>query len=400
MFRGRRAESNNGWTGYGPWPYTVLEEPDFASHVERLACVHTEGSTESLTFQPHPAPNKNQDRHTVAQWDTPQGLWKIYSVFDGHAGHETVDHANRSLIPALEAAISTAQSSVPEDQPLDAARVIEVLKAAVVAFDEDLTRGLLDLFPEGPEALSRLSDEEIRTIAVMDGQPHPAIPPCVAGSTVLVALVDPARHLYVVSLGDSIGVLGLKNPGGSWDASLLSAFHNGLDKDEVERLKSEHPDEPECVLKGRVLGGIAVTRALGDHIFKLPKVYGERVFRIAYPDCHIMSKADGFLPRCLTPPYLSNVPEVAHVDLSKVAPGDAVLLLASDGLGDLQHMHDKLPSALAKRWVQVAASSERPALSVLRDAMGGDDMEKASFWLTVEMEDAWVDDTTVVVTRF
>ena len=83
MFKGRRAESDNGWTGYGPWPYTILDESDLAHHIERLALAHTEGATESLTIQPFPAPNKNQDRHTITQWDTPQGTWKIFSVFDG-----------------------------------------------------------------------------------------------------------------------------------------------------------------------------------------------------------------------------------------------------------------------------------------------------------------------------
>ena len=139
--------------------------------------------------------------------------------------------------------------------------------------------------------------------------------------------------------------------------------------------------------------------ALGDHIFKLPSIYADRAFRIAYADSHIMGKADGFLPRCLTPPYLSNMPDVKHVDLSKVAPEDNVLMLASDGLGDLKNEHDKLPIPLAERWVKIAAESEKPALSVLRDAMGGDDLEKASFWITVEMDEPWMDDTTILVTR-
>ena len=85
MFKGRRSESNNGWTGYGPWPYTILDETDFAHHLERLAEVHPVGEAEALTIQPFPAPNKNQDRHTITQWDTPQGTWKIFSVFDGES---------------------------------------------------------------------------------------------------------------------------------------------------------------------------------------------------------------------------------------------------------------------------------------------------------------------------
>ena len=51
-----------------------------------------------------------------------------------------------------------------------------------------------------------------------------------------------------------------KDVEGSWKAELLSAFHNGINTQEVERLMSEHPNEPDCVSNGRVLGGIAVTR--------------------------------------------------------------------------------------------------------------------------------------------
>ncbi len=102
-----------------------------------------------------------------------------------------------------------AQSSAPEGQPLEPTRVVEVLRTAVVSFDDEITQRFLDLFPGGPEALSKLSDDEIRAISVVDGRPHPAIPPCVAGSTVLVALLDPSRQLYVVSLGDSIAGMSL-----------------------------------------------------------------------------------------------------------------------------------------------------------------------------------------------
>ena len=127
----------------------------------------------------------------------------------GHAGHETVNHANKHLIPALEAALLLAQSSQPEGQPLEPARVVEVLKKSVSSFDDEITRQFLELFPGGPEALSTLTDDEIRAISMVDGMPHPAVGPCIAGSTVLVALLDPSRQLYVVSLGDSIASLSL-----------------------------------------------------------------------------------------------------------------------------------------------------------------------------------------------
>jgi len=388
--------SDNGWTGFGPWPYTVLEEPDLTQHVERLSSVRAEGDTESLSFQPYPVPDKNQDRYNISQWHTPQGVWKIFSIFDGHAGHETVDYAVAHLLPILEKVILVLANSAEAAAPTT---IVNVLKTTISAFDGEMTQRLFELFPGGPDAIARMSDDEIRAITVVDGHAHPVIPPCLAGTTALIALLDPSRQLYVISIGDCQAVLGVRGSECNWDTSILSAFHNARNIDEVKRLQNEHPNEPDCVSNDRVLGAIAVTRAIGDHVFKLPTIYAQRIFKIAYPSAYILPKVDGFLPRYLTPPYLSNVPEVTHVDLSQVASKDAVLILASDGLPDLQGEHGKLPISLAQRWVQVAVESNRPALSVLRDAMGGNNLEKASFWLTVEMDESWMDDTTIIVTR-
>lgn len=82
-WKGRRSESNNGWEGYGPWPYTILEEPDLSAQIERLAQVQTHDKTELLSFQPWPEPGKNQDRSLITTWTTSQGTWKVFCIFDG-----------------------------------------------------------------------------------------------------------------------------------------------------------------------------------------------------------------------------------------------------------------------------------------------------------------------------
>lgn len=61
-------------------------------------------------------------------------------------------------------------------------------------------------------------------------------------------------------------------------ATHLTSLHNGSSPAEVARLQAEHPDELDVVVKaGRVLGQIAVTRALGDAIWKMPPVYIDKV---------------------------------------------------------------------------------------------------------------------------
>ena len=122
------------------------------------------------------------------------------------------------------------------------------------------------------------------------------------------------------------------------------------------------------------------------------------------------------VPRIRTPPYLSNAPDVYHRVLP---PGSRrALVLASDGLTDLydgyahQDMADEWAEAVGRALDASSPSgspngsggkrgSQRPnaALALLREAIGGDDTQLVSRNLTVEMEERWMDDTTIVVLR-
>lgn len=154
---------------------------------------------------------------------------------------------------------------------------------------------------------------------------------------------------------------------------------------------------------------------MGDHIFKLPSVYTRRVFGNVHGGPRFLPEVLRFLDRNHTPPYVSNVAEVRHVALPAAStpssPGDIerVLILASDGLVDLGTWPDGNDSGgkameLAQRWIERAvhgggeeARLPMRALSVLRDALGGDDVARVSRMMTVEMMGRWTDDTTVVV---
>lgn len=46
----------------------------------------------------------------------------------------------------------------------------------------------------------------------------------------------------------------------TWNIEVLTTSHNGANKREVQRVKNEHPGEPECVVDDRVLGAIAPFR--------------------------------------------------------------------------------------------------------------------------------------------
>lgn len=144
--------------------------------------------------------------------------------------------------------------------------------------------------------------------------------------------------------------------------------------------------------------------ALGDHYFKLPAVYTHRVFLNSQPSFPSPEKVRSFIARNMTPPYLSGIPDVRHVDLAASNLSEAFLIMCSDGLMDL-YDEDRLDlkGMLAPRWVQHVAARSRGsknlALDLLRDALGGSDADKVSRMITVEMTFRWMDDTTILVQR-
>ena len=136
---------------------------------------------------------------------------------------------------------------------------------------------------------------------------------------------------------------------------------------------------------------------------KLPAAYAELVFKYMDADWFSPESMEPHVPRIRTPPYLSNTPDVYHYDFSAdarntSAPSRRALILCSDGLTDLYDGYS--PQEMADEWIGVVGreldSSSGPmssnrranlALSLLREAIGGDDTKLVSRNLTVEMEE-------------
>lgn len=121
------------------------------------------------------------------------------------------------------------------------------------------------------------------------------------------------------------------------------------------------------------------------------------------------TKLEDFLGRNRTPPYLSNRPDVKHINLADREKYQEVqLIMCSDGLLDLYWDHTEaldltqLPevwfSALDNRNPNLDAYNNL-ALALLRDGLGGSDIDKVSRNLTVEIVFKWMDDTTILVQR-
>lgn len=142
------------------------------------------------------------------------------------------------------------------------------------------------------------------------------------GSCVLAMLMM-GEDIYLMNVGDSRAVLGQK-PTESYfyddlpDVSSLQLTldHNTYVKEEVERIRSEHPDDPCAMVNDRVKGSLKVTRAFGAGFLKQPK-WNEallEMFRIDYIG---------------NSPYITCSPSLSH---HKIGPRDRFLILSSDGL--------------------------------------------------------------------
>lgn len=127
------------------------------------------------------------------------------------------------------------------------------------------------------------------------------------------------------------------------------------------------------------------------------------VFLNAQAGFQFNKKIHEFLGRNLTPPYLSNQADTHH---ASIKGKEACLLLCSDGLSDLYKHKTSDPEKLAEIYFQALSEplqedgeSTNLANHLLRHALGGDDTEKVSRSMTVEMEYKWMDDTSIVVEK-
>lgn len=111
------------------------------------------------------------------------------------------------------------------------------------------------------------------------------------------------------------------------------------------------------------------------------------------------------MKRNLTPPYLSNRAHVVHVDLSALQATDAHMIMCSDGLLDLYDDKGFDLDDMVSIWSDIVVSGKQRdakqnlALLLLRESIGGQDLEKVSQTMTVDLCFRWMDDTTILVQR-
>lgn len=96
---------------------------------------------------------------------------------------------------------------------------------------------------------------------------------------------------------------------------------------------------------------------------------------------------------------MSSIPEAKHQRLDKSVTNK--LIVATDGLRDLYEGRSTATEDLVERWVQVVMEEGdgfggHKALSLASDGLG-EDLNTKSMRLTIDLDQAWLDDTTIVV---
>lgn len=145
-------------------------------------------------------------------------------------------------------------------------------------------------------------------------------------------------------------------------------------------------------------------------MFKHPAIYTQRGLLNVEVGFRTQRKVEDLLPRVLTPPYVSNIPQISHIPLS-TSSNPSALLMYSDGLGDLYEDEFREVMKAPGFWPALmgkildapssgsTGSENNAAMRFIRLGIGADDAVGVSRSLTTEYLGRWMDDTTVLVVR-
>ncbi|KAG6878525.1 hypothetical protein C0993_004423 [Termitomyces sp. T159_Od127] len=255
----------------------------------------------------------------------------------GHLNHDTVDYIVQKLPrvvkDALHALVLAKLFTEPES-------ISDMLRSSIQQVDDSLTSRVLSLLSENMNENARASADDIPS--EFPDADMLLIAQSFGGATLVLSLTDLRGNLWIANLG-----------------------------------------------------------ALGDTWLKIPASYASHMYKNAKPPWISPTQFDDYALRILTPPYVSNISDVHY--LTPQVP--YFLLLGSDGLLSTERYNEMNATQVLEHWVSILGSAidsktetnVNAALRLLRDILGGDDVDMVSRNLTVEMDERWVDDITLLV---
>lgn len=259
--------------------------------------------------------------------------WMFWGVFDGHSGWVTSAKLRQTLISYVARELNTTYKSALADPSLHFPNPEAIDKAIKTGFTKLDNEIVHESVKKVRKAQSKVAAAEL-------------LAPALSGSCALLSFYDSrSKLLRVACTGDSRAILGRRGENGKWTATPLSEDQTGGTTSEAERLRREHPGEPNVVRNGRILGGLEPSRAFGDAYYKwsletnaeLKKSYFART------------------PSALlkTPPYVTAEPIITT---TKIEPekGDFVVM-ATDGLWEMLTNEEVV--GLVGQWLDAQSNS-------------------------------------------
>lgn len=239
--------------------------------------------------------------------------WMFFGVYDGHGGWTTSGKLRDQLISYVVREFGTIFKVANKEDGLrhvpNSATIDQAIKNGFLKLDHEIVN----------KNMERLLNDNNKAKAAE------LLMPALLGLCALLSFYDTAlKMLKVAVTGDLRALLGLFREN-RWTVKQLSIDQTGSNPTEVARVISEHPDEPNVIRNGRVLGTLEPLRAFGDCRYKLPAVIQERIYKQFF---------GRRLPSNLKlPPYVTAEPVVTT---TKISPEhNDFLVMALDGLYEM-----------------------------------------------------------------
>ena len=265
-------------------PVTPASSPGHDPPPALMGIRSRSGSEGDLLEEPSPSPRMlvgaaALPKHTQPSAPEPEpcgeaaaapGQLFFAAVYDGHGGRECAEYLRERLHRNLEREIAFgADPRLPDDHPARTRHIHDALLSAYL-----------------------MTDMHVRKAGIT------------SGSTAVTAILNSdhagQRWCHIAGVGDAAAIIGRQSSSSSTTAAIrLSATHRPCVASERQRVQ----EAGGFILRQRVLGVLAVTRAMGNHGLK----QDGRTGITARPDCESLCLSDD----------------------------DRFLVLASDGLTDV-----------------------------------------------------------------
>ncbi|KAI0360007.1 protein serine/threonine phosphatase 2C [Trametes cingulata] len=404
--------------------------------IEAFRCTKESGTptVHTVTFAPL-GPRTNADRLASERWDIQGQQWLFLAVCDGHIGTATSEYTIRTLPGKLRTALErTLEEKFKGSlERSNLARIEQsigkLLCRETYRFDLDLARAVKELCPDP----RKMSEEEIRLLIEQHGE---VFQRALEGTTLAMALVNlDLRVVWGASVGDSTIALSTKDKEGVHRGRKFCHLHSFKNPREYYETVMRHSSAEKNIVDqhDKILGWLSLSRAIGDHCLKMPRVYTSRIFQ--HLPSHRGLPFSALLSRLHTPPYISAEPSLRFIDLDPFWSHDPTILVYSDGVDNIVDGAMVFTPNVSSKWgplfvlpsllpesarvssgvehilghpVEVGWSREdaNMAVDILGNLLGGRDAKRLTMvmdreLLTSDSQDVvfHIDDVTIIVAR-